>query len=142
MRIDCVLSSGKGSSVGGNRARFIRAHRRRNSNLAGPGLSLRGVLHNLPQHEVLPLERVDFCLHLRHLGLNAAPLILEGGHVRLFALASLLGRHAVPQEAFESFALLLILYVVVFRLCNFVRFRLFVPAAWDSRVAVRLVVVI
>ena len=57
-----------------------------------------------------------------YLGLYVAPVVLEGAHVRLSALASLLGGHAVPQQALQPLALLVVvLCVVVLGLGDLVR---------------------
>mmetsp|Transcript_24902 Transcript_24902/g.61357 ORF Transcript_24902/g.61357 Transcript_24902/m.61357 type:complete len:248 (-) Transcript_24902:721-1464(-) len=103
-------------------------------------LSLRRVLHHLPQHKVLPLQRVHLSLQLRHLGLHVPPTVLQRRHVPLLALAGLLGGHSVAQEALEALAFLVIFYVVVLCLGDLVRLGLLDPR--HRRVVLLVVVVI
>ena len=98
--------------------------------------SLRRVLNHLSEHEVLPLQGVNLRLERGRFCLHGAALVFQGGHVCLLPLASLLSRDAIAQEPLKSLALLLIFYVVVLSLRNFVRLRLLIPGA--SVVVVRI----
>ena len=59
-------------------------------------------------------------LQSRSCSIRGAPLVLQGGHVSFLSLASLLSRDAIAKETLESFTFLLIFYVVVLGLRDFV----------------------